>query len=65
MMLKNPNRAIVALSACVLNVTACSKATPPSLQPGRFQSPLVEMQRLQGEVGHLHVDEIRYRASGR
>jgi hypothetical protein len=33
------------------------------LAPGEFQSPLVRLKRLQGENGHLHVDEVRYRAS--
>lgn len=47
----------------MLSVTACSNKAAHPLQPGRFQSPLVLQQRLQGEVGHLHVDEIRYRAS--
>jgi peroxiredoxin len=28
-----------------------------------FESPLVPLKRLQGQVGHLHVDEVRYRAS--
>lgn len=36
-----------------------------SLRPGRFESPLLPLKRLQGEVGHLHVDEIRFRASDR
>jgi peroxiredoxin len=39
--------------------------TVPLLQPGQFSSPLVRLQRLQGQVGHLHTDEIRYRASDR
>jgi len=33
------------------------------LEPANYQSPLVRLRRLQGENGHLHVDEIRYRAS--
>ncbi len=33
------------------------------LEPGTFESPLVQLKRLQGQVGHLHVDEVRYRAS--
>lgn len=36
---------------------------PTPLEPGEFSSPLVQLQRLQGQVGHLHVDEIRYRES--
>jgi peroxiredoxin len=45
-----------------------SGTTPPSqqpamLEPGEYSSPLVQLQRLQGQVGHLHVDEIRYRES--
>ena len=38
-------------------------SSPVPLRPGQFQSPLVLQQRLQGEVGHLHIDEVRYRAS--
>jgi hypothetical protein len=34
---------------------------PPDLQPGSFLSPLVQLQRLQGEIDHLHVDEVRLR----
>ena len=58
-------KAALVLSLCVLHAVACADRTTISapLQPGRFQSPLVLLQRLQGEVGHLHVDEIRYRAS--
>jgi peroxiredoxin len=40
-----------------------SNAGQTRLEPGQYQSPLVRLQRLQGEVGHLHVDEIRYRAA--
>lgn len=54
---------VIVLAVCVLNVAACSDTAPPPLQPGKFQSPLVLQQRLQGQVGHLHVDEVRYRAS--
>jgi hypothetical protein len=49
------------LSLCGLGAAACSDRAAPPLQPGRFQSPLVQLQRLQGAVGHLHIDEIRYR----
>ncbi|HWM87516.1 MAG TPA: DUF1573 domain-containing protein [Kofleriaceae bacterium] len=34
---------------------------PEDLQPGAFLSPLVQLQRLQGEEDHLHVDEVRLR----
>lgn len=33
----------------------------PGLEPGSFLSPMVLQQRLQGEVNHLHVDEVRLR----
>jgi len=33
----------------------------PDLQPGSFLSPLVQLQRLQGDINHLHVDEVRLR----
>jgi len=53
----------ITLSVCALTVSACSSPAPSSLLPGRYESPLVLVQRLQGEVGHLHIDEVRYRAS--
>jgi peroxiredoxin len=43
--------------------TPSPDAEATNLTPGQFSSPLVRLQRLQGAVGHLHVDEIRYRAS--
>jgi LVIVD repeat/Abnormal spindle-like microcephaly-assoc'd, ASPM-SPD-2-Hydin len=39
-------------------------ATPGPLEPGTYLSPLVQLQRLQGEEDHLHVDEIRLRDDG-
>jgi hypothetical protein len=36
-------------------------AGPEVLEPGAFLSPLVQLQRLQGEEDHLHVDEVRLR----
>ncbi|MBI5609117.1 MAG: redoxin family protein [Deltaproteobacteria bacterium] len=33
------------------------------LQPGAFQSPWVLVKRLQEQNGHMHTDEVRYRAS--
>lgn len=35
----------------------------PTLQPGRYLSPLVQLQRLQGEEDHMHVAQLRYRES--
>jgi hypothetical protein len=34
-----------------------------SLEPGDFTSPLVLLQRLQGEEDHMHVSQVRYRES--
>ncbi len=34
---------------------------PEELLPGSFLSPLVQLQRLQGDIDHLHVDEVRLR----
>lgn len=34
---------------------------PPPLQPGDYASPLIHLQKLQGSITHLHVDEVRYR----
>jgi hypothetical protein len=56
-------KTVLALCACVLQAAACTDRGPGPLRPGRFESPLVLQQRLQGEVGHLHIDEVRYRAS--
>jgi hypothetical protein len=41
-----------------------SDAGPGVLEPGTYLSPLVQLQRLQGEEDHLHVDEIRLRDDG-
>jgi hypothetical protein len=57
------SRKRAAICVCALIASACSERAPASLSPGRYQSPLVLQQRLQGQVGHLHIDEIRYRAS--
>lgn len=35
------------------------------LEPGTYTSPLVRLQRLQGQVSHLHTDEVRYRSDGK
>jgi len=48
--------------ACALAAVG-SPVETQSLQPGKFLSPLLQLKRLQGQVGHLHVDEIRFRAS--
>lgn len=32
-----------------------------SLDPGNFTSPLVLLQRLQGEEDHMHISQVRYR----
>jgi len=34
-----------------------------ALEPGTYQSPLVRLKRLQGQGGHLHIDEVKYRES--
>lgn len=33
------------------------------LEPGSFQAPLVQLQRLQGTESHMHVAQVKYRAS--
>jgi len=35
----------------------------PPLEPGRYQAPLVQLQRLQGEEDHMHVAQLKYRES--
>lgn len=32
------------------------------LQPGNYLPPLARLQRIEGKITHLHVDEVRYRA---
>ncbi len=39
----------------------CVAETP--LEPGSFQAPLVQLQRLQGTESHMHVAQVKYRAS--
>jgi glutamine cyclotransferase len=43
--------------------TGSPDSGPVTLEPGHFNNPLVRLKRLQGVVSHLHVDEVRYRAS--
>lgn len=38
-------------------------STETLLQPGNYRSPLTRLQRIEGKITHLHVDEVRYRAS--
>ncbi|WP_106090929.1 Ig-like domain-containing protein [Enhygromyxa salina] len=33
----------------------------PLLQPGRHLSPLVQLQRLQGDADHMHIAQLKYR----
>lgn len=33
------------------------------LEPGHYQAPLVQLQRLQGTESHMHVAQVKYRAS--
>lgn len=44
---------------------APAAGAPGELRPGRFLSPLVPLQRLQGVNGHLHIDEVRLREDDR
>lgn len=34
----------------------------PNLMPGNYLPPLARLQRIEGQVTHMHTDEIRYRA---
>ena len=52
----------LAFVVCALLAVAPRVEAQP-LQPGKFSSPLLQLKRLHGQVGHLHVDEIRFRAS--
>jgi hypothetical protein len=50
------------LGAAALLSAACAGTQGSTPAAGHFESPLVQLKRLQGQVGHLHVDEVRYRA---
>jgi hypothetical protein len=50
------------LGAAALLFAACAGTQGSTPAAGHFESPLVQLKRLQGQVGHLHVDEVRYRA---
>ncbi|GAB4509349.1 MAG: hypothetical protein Tsb0020_25810 [Haliangiales bacterium] len=67
---------VAALGGCGDNVTTreCGPGTnevdgvcvaddpqPSPLAPGRYLSPLVQLQRLQGEEDHMHIAQIKYR----
>src|SRR5215203_2696 len=39
-----------------------SSAEPP-LEPGHYASPLVQLQRLQGDEDHMHIAQVKYRES--
>jgi len=60
---------LAALAPALLAACATEQATEEDvapaapLEPGMYQSPLVRLKRLQGQNGHLHVDEVKYRAS--
>jgi LVIVD repeat/Protein of unknown function (DUF1573) len=41
----------------------CVPAEEPGLEPGGFSSPLVQLQRLQGEEDHMHIAQVKYRES--
>lgn len=34
-----------------------------TLEPGHYESPLVQLQRVQGEEDHMHIYEVKYRES--
>jgi hypothetical protein len=50
--------------AFILILAGCSSGTPDvPIEPGRYSSPLVQLQQLVGRNDHLHTDEVRYRAA--
>ncbi|HEU4692984.1 MAG TPA: hypothetical protein VFS23_31695, partial [Vicinamibacterales bacterium] len=55
----------LAVAGLAMLAAACAGERPSPPAPGHFESPLVQLKRLQGEVGHLHVDEVRFRAADR
>ena len=57
--LKTGTVAIVVTAAAI-----CGGARQEGREQVAYQSPLVEMQRLEGQNNHLHVDEVRLRNDG-
>lgn len=58
---------VLALLAAAVLLPACGEDEAPAPAPieaGSYLSPLVPLQRLQGESNHLHVDEVRLRDDG-
>lgn len=49
---------LALLSACTENK---EQAPEVVVQPGEYVSPLTRLQRIEGQVQHLHTDEVRYR----
>jgi hypothetical protein len=53
---------ILGILLCVAASGCGEEEVPdPILQPGHYLSPLVQLQRLQGEEDHMHVAQLRYR----
>jgi hypothetical protein len=52
---------VLAIMMCVASCGPEEETPEPLLQPGHFLSPLVQLQRLQGEEDHMHVAQLRYR----
>lgn len=75
---RGPRRTGIPPVALLLLLASCSSdpdatgtpdaggvdAGPEELQPGTYLAPLVQLQRMQGERDHLHVDEVRLRDDG-
>ena len=60
-------RTILRIAAFTIAVTAVVlyvEARQNSRDPASYQSPLVQLQRLEGQNTHLHVDEVRLRSDG-
>lgn len=72
---ESPEGGVPASDAPAAGLPASESAAPASsdnqegasgsvaLEPGEYESPLVQLQRLQSQNDHLHVDEVRYRDS--
>ena len=39
------------------------ECVPSALEPGHYESPMVELRRSQGDEDHMHIQEARYRES--
>lgn len=56
-----------ALTACTSDKEPTPAPPTPAavVAPGEYLAPLARLQRIEGQVQHLHTDEVRYRDDGK